>query len=235
MTGFWWSSQGVSVSNRLLYKTMPQDIGTTLIYVEVGVSTTGATKYRLSQAITVTPNQFTNTSKPVLVGTLAMGSRIKATLITSWEKGAKYSYQWLSNGVEVSGAVSSIYTITAADVDTSLSVRVCANKTTFAQKCEESLATQNIAKADIKTSAKPMLKIATTRLGAQVTGMPGKWQSGVNLSFAWLRDGVVIEGENRDSYVLTSADHGHSISFQVTGSKPGYNDLTRVSDSKVLN
>jgi hypothetical protein len=233
VTGFWWSSKGYSVSNKLTYKSMPQDIGADLVYMEVGVSPTGETKYRMSTSVNVLPNQFDNSSKPNLIGATTIGSRIKAAVSTSWSSGAKYFYQWLANGEIIPGATGVTYTVTADDVDSALSVRVCATKLSFAEKCEESLPTTIIGKSQINSSSKPTLKLTATRSGKLLSASLGKWLAGVTFKYEWLRDGEVMLGEDRATYSFKPEDNGHAMSLRVTASKAGYFDMTRTSDSKV--
>lgn len=233
VSSFWWSSNGVAVSTKNLYRSVASDIGATLTYVEVGVTSTGETRYRLSSPIVVTPNLFVNSSKPILTGNTTISSRLKAVVSSNWASGAKYSWQWLSDGTEIAGATTSSYTITADDLDTSISVRVCATKPTFAQKCEESLGTPTIAKSQITHSVKPLVKFSSTKLGKLLSASTGRWLSGVTFTFEWLRDGEVVSSGSQSSYIMTSADEGHQMSVRVTGSKPGYLDLSKTSDAKI--
>jgi hypothetical protein len=234
VTGFWWSSNGSSVSNKLIYKSQAKDIDSQLVYVEVGVSETGVTKYRLSAPVHVLPLEFENSSKPVLVGSSSIGSRLKATITTGWSSGAKYFYQWLSNGEVIPSAVGPTYTITSEDVGSVVSVRACASKLAFLTKCEESSATGVIQKSQIFLSTKPSVKLSSTKLGRQLVGTLGKWQTGLTFTYEWLRDGVVVPDETKTTYLLRAADDGHEMSFRVTASKPGYFDLTKASSPKVF-
>lgn len=50
----------------------------------------------------------------------------------------------------------------------------------------------------------------------------GAWSGNPNgFSYAWLRDGVAIAGQTGSTYVVQTADQGHSISCQVTASNSG--------------
>jgi len=233
VTGFWWSTNGTSVGTKLSYKSTIRDIGAQLVYVEVGVSPEGATKYRLSTTVNVVPNQFNNSSKPTIIGAVTIGSKLKASIGATWASGTVYTYQWLSDGQVIPNAVGILYTITADDIGSSLSVRVCAKKQSFADKCEESVSTDVIRYANIAIAAKPVVKLSSTRVGKQLAVTVGKWLTGVTFQYEWLRDGSVIPNESRNIYVLTNDDTGHAISVRVTGSKAGYFDLTKVSDPKV--
>lgn len=50
------------------------------------------------------------------------------------------------------------------------------------------------------------------------------------LTYSWLRDGEVIPNSNSEDYVVQSADAGHHLSFRVTGTNSGYNDLVSTSE-----
>jgi len=232
VTGFWWSSKGSSVGTKLIYKSTANDIGAQLTYVEVGISPQGVTRYRLSAPLTVTPNQFEPSSLPTLIGTAALGSKLKFAIGPSWSSRAKYTYQWLSDGEVIPGAVAANYTITVDDIGSAISVRVCASKPTFADKCEDSSPSDVITYAEITISTKPSVKLSSIKLGRQLSAYAGRWQAGVTLRYEWLRDGNVIAYENKNTYLLTSSDKGHLISIRVTGSKPGYYDLSQTSDGK---
>jgi len=59
----------------------------------------------------------------------------------------------------------------------------------------------------------------------------GSWDSGVEFTYAWLRDGAEISEANASSYRLTSSDTGHQISVRVSGSKAGYQRVSVESRS----
>jgi hypothetical protein len=69
------------------------------------------------------------------------------------------------------------------------------------------------------------------KLGNSLTANAGSWDSGVTLSFQWLRNGSVISGATSSSYVLQNADVGNSISLKVTGSKSGYANVSKTSQA----
>lgn len=70
----------------------------------------------------------------------------------------------------------------------------------------------------------------TAAVGKLLTAVPGTWSpSPVALAFQWLRSGVAVPGATAASYRLSAADAGTSVSFQVTGSKPGYSSVQLTS------
>lgn len=59
-------------------------------------------------------------------------------------------------------------------------------------------------------------------VGQTLTAVPGTWDSGVKLTYQWLRDGAPIPGANKSDFTLTGDDFNKKISVSVTGSKVGY-------------
>jgi len=54
------------------------------------------------------------------------------------------------------------------------------------------------------------------------------------LSYAWLRDGAVVEGATTNSYRLTSADIGATISAVVTASKDGFGSASATAEGVAI-
>ncbi len=58
--------------------------------------------------------------------------------------------------------------------------------------------------------------------GQTLTCTPGTWSGNPSgFSYAWLRNGVPIAGQSGSTYVVQSADQGHSISCAVTAANVG--------------
>lgn len=70
--------------------------------------------------------------------------------------------------------------------------------------------------------------------GSALTGNPGTWDSGVALTYQWLRDGVVIANETAVTYLPVSADVAKTITFKVTSTKSGYREVSKVSAGKLI-
>ena len=51
-----------------------------------------------------------------------------------------------------------------------------------------------------------------------------------SVGYQWLSDSVNVPGATGPSYVVSEADAGASMTVAVTGSKPGYPDVTRTSE-----
>lgn len=71
-----------------------------------------------------------------------------------------------------------------------------------------------------------------TGVGATLTSSPPTWnQIYVATTYQWLRDGQPISGATKDTYALTVADFGKSISLRATGKKTGFADGVAVSNA----
>ena len=63
-------------------------------------------------------------------------------------------------------------------------------------------------------------------VGKTITVNVGTWDDGVTTAIQWLRDDQPILGETSNSYTVVFGDLSHSMSVQVTGSKPGFTPVT---------
>ena len=69
-------------------------------------------------------------------------------------------------------------------------------------------------------------------VGSKLTAKPGTWDSGVTLTYQWLRQGVAVA--TGATYTTSSSDLGKSITVAVTGSKTGYKSATTTSTAVVI-
>lgn len=93
-------------------------------------------------------------------------------------------------------------------------------------------------------SCEPLLELTSTPtptiegdpvIGSSLTAAPGAWEPApVDLAFQWLRDGDPIEGATEPRYVPTSGDVDARISVEVTGSKDGYESVTRAGSPVLI-
>jgi len=100
------------------------------------------------------------------------------------------------------------------------------------------LPTKNIIRfpesfATLKTIGDPSV-IGSSKLGNSLFVDAGAWDSGVQITYQWLRDGVFIPGANSANYLLTSEDFQAKISVRITGTMTGYLPATRTSDEYLV-
>lgn len=88
----------------------------------------------------------------------------------------------------------------------------------------------------VAVSSTPTLAVArvsisgSVRVGSRMVATASGWNTtGVTVRYQWLRDGRPISGATGAAYRTTSADVRRVIGVRVTGSKPGWNPVSRIS------
>jgi hypothetical protein len=178
----------------------------------------------VSNTITVANFAPVNTVAPTVSPS---GTQSTGTLITSnvgtWAgvTPITYEYKWTRDGIAISGATASTYTIQLADDGTTIRVEV---KGTNAYGVSAFIASSNSVSA-VNTVA-PTISSATisgtavvgqtlTASASGVTGIPTP-----TLSYQWKRGATNI-GTNATTYTLVAADAGQNITCVVTATNSG--------------
>jgi hypothetical protein len=171
------------------------------------------------------------TAAPSVSGSLQQGMKLTASPGT-WSAGGAltYAFQWYrcdANGAHCSsihGATKSTYTQVVADVGHTLGLTVRTTDSTGTTPAYAAVAgIVAAAGAPLVASAQPKLH-GTAAAGATLTVEPVTWAgTPSSTTYAWLRCNAngrictAIAGQTTGSYVLTSADAGHTIVTAVTG------------------
>lgn len=201
------------------------------ISVRVIGSKSGYTTATQTSVAKVVGRAFTAAPVPTLTGTGRLGQTLTASAGTWSPSPVALTYQWLRNGVSISGATATTYKITTADALAPLSFRVIGRKTGYT-----TIAKVSAAKPveGLLTPAIPTVT-GTPTIGRTLTAVTGAWSPApVILTYQWLRDGVAVSGANTSTYVTQSADAAKGLSVRVTGSKAGYTPSTRTSSSVIV-
>jgi len=171
---------------------------------------------------------FESTAAPTVSGTAAVGRKVSTTW-GSWSlKPDKVTYQWLRNGVAISGATGSSYTPVAADKGKKLKVRLTAQRSGQPKRTVSSAA-RTVAAGTITSTRAPSVS-GTVRVGQTVKTTGGTWNpKGVKLQYQWLRNGSPISGATRSYYKLVAADRGKRIQVRVKAQLSGYTARTVTS------
>ena len=226
-----WFSDGEAIAGatKSTYKVSSQDLGKSL-------SVNGSASFLGYRSQTASSEQ----SAPIEHGTLtqlsnlqfssseqpSVGQKLTAILI-DWDEGVTFSFQWLRNGLQITGAKGADYEVQTEDYNSWLSVRVTGVKEGYLELTREKSLGQ-VSLGSIVLAAKPTLS-GTGKVDQTLTATPGIWDSGVSLSYQWLRDGVAITSATTTTYALTPEDSGKQISVQLTGTKTGYATVKKTS------
>jgi len=177
---------------------------------------------------------YDTTSIPTISGKLESGETLTADPGYWNPTPAAFKYQWLRDGVAISGATASTYTLTDADKLARITVKVTGSDPSYGDQTVTSAETSPIAGSFVAPAPRV---IGTAVNGRTLTVSTGKWEPSAKLAYQWLRDGAVIAGAKQQTYTLTSADLGKRISVRVTGTATDYvaKTVTSTETAAVLN
>jgi surface antigen len=172
---------------------------------------------------------------PIVSGTPEVGSTLTAKAGTWSPSDVTLTYQWLRDGVIISGATSKSYTLTSKDVGHAITISVTGSKSGFASRTASSEPTDEVVPKDdeepskVISSSTPTIS-GTAKRGRTLTGDPGDWgPSGVALAYEWARSDGTVVATDTTTYKVRTVDLGHQIVFRVTGSKKSYTSVTETS------
>ena len=127
-------------------------------------------------------------------------------------------YQWLRDGVEISGATSKEFTLSQSDVASALSLNVSYKDGSDTTETFSSSATAQVE--NVNDAPRGILKISGTPaqediLTADTSGLSDTDGLGT-FSYQWMRDETAISGETSTILTLGETDVGKKISVTVT-------------------
>ena len=165
------------------------------------------------------------TGLPTISGTVQVGEKLTADLsgivdvdgVTS----ASVSYQWLADGVDISGATKNCYTTVDADEGKVISVKVSFTDDRGHEESLTSAATDAVEARPNRPATGALTITGTARVGELLTADVSEIADADgldNASFAyqWQADGSEISGANGGAYTLAGADKGKAMSVTVT-------------------
>lgn len=181
-----------------------------------------------SVSLFLSPQTIENTSVPTISGTPRVGVKLTASP-GEWNLAAAYAYQWLAEGVSISGATSSGYTPTAAVRGKRISVRVTASKPGYTPRSATSAPSAVVLAGIIKNTALPYIT-GTKRVGHTLTAYAGSWSpGGLTYRYQWFKGTTAITGATARTYKLPAGVRGKQIRVRVTASRTGYTSLAKYS------
>lgn len=164
-----------------------------------------------------------NTVAPAITGTVEVGQTITCSTGT-WQPSLSlsYAYQWKAAGVNISGATSSTYLLTASEAGKAITCTVTATNSvgsgsaTTAATVEVPFIPSNVTLPVIT---------GTASVGQTLTSSTGTWNgsSPINYTYQWKRAGVDISGATNSTYTLIAADAANVITVAVTATNAAGN------------
>ncbi len=231
-----WLRNGVAISGATAstYIIQSSDFGAKLS-VRVAATHPGSISsagVSLSSAtITAGELSFTPAVPDVSVSSTArLTASLPAGTVTS--PAVAYSYQWLRNGVAISGATSSTFQLSATDLGKLVSVRITVSKANVVPSSQSftSVGVDYSVVAD-----EPIETSGTATVDSILTADPITYSVGGDavtptITYQWLRSGVAISGAVGQTYRVQSADLAARLSVRVTAAVPGWITSTLISE-----
>jgi hypothetical protein len=172
-----------------------------------------------------------NTAPPAITGTPQVGQRLTASTGTWSNSPTSFAYEWLrcnggGNSCDaVANATQSTYTLVAADVGSTMRVRVTATNTdgsNSAQSAQTAVVIAASSSAAPKNTSPPTIS-GTAKVGQVLTANEGTWTGNpTGYSYQWQRcDADVatcsnVVGATAKTYAVRLADLGFRLRVVVT-------------------
>ncbi|MCW3492251.1 carboxypeptidase regulatory-like domain-containing protein [Microbacterium sp. SSM24] len=199
-------------------------LGAALTVVVLGTKSGHVAAERESTATAPVAAGALTTATPTISGSVAVGSVL--TAVTGvWTDGTGFGYQWLAGGAVVRGATSPTLTLTTAQKDKQISVRVTGALAGYTSATKTSALTGKVA-----TAASPKIS-GSAQVGSTLTAVPGTWTVSTTFRYQWYADGTALPGATKSTLLLTTAHDSRAITVRVTGAKSGYATVTNLSAS----
>ena len=179
-----------------------------------------------AQTVAVTTRQNTPaTGAPTVSGTARVGETLTATTTGIADEdgitNAAFTYQWLADDTDISGATDSIYTLMDADEGKAIKVRVSFTDDAGNEESLTSAQTVAVAaRSNTPATGAPTIS-GTAQVGetltATTTGIADSdGVSNATFSYRWLADDTDISGATDSTYTLMDADEGKAIKVRVS-------------------
>ena len=178
------------------------------------------------------------TGEPTINGTARVGETLTADISGISDAdgltNAVFSYQWEADGVDVSDATDSTYTLVDSDEGTAISVKVSFTDDASHAEMLTSAATDAVgARPNTPATGAPTIT-GTAQVGetltADTSGIADEdGLSNAGSAYQWQADGADIPGATDSTYTLTDADEGNTIRVRVSFTDDGGNQESLTS------
>jgi len=230
-----WSVDGDEVDGATeeTYTVLDVDLGKK-ISVEVVGSKPGYSPVTASsvETLEVAAGVLVDTAVPTITGTVQVAKVLTAGT-DGWDAGVDFEYQWSAGGIEIDGADEETYTVAASDLGKVITVTVVGSKVGYAPVTLTSIDTDAVVAGNLVATPNPTIS-GTPKVATTLTAVPGTWDAGVTLTYAWFVDGDVVAGATGSTYAVRTIDEGYSIKVIVTGTKAGYVTVAAPSAASAL-
>ncbi|MEW8048275.1 MAG: DUF4347 domain-containing protein [Candidatus Thiodiazotropha sp.] len=185
---------------------------------------------------------------PSITGTASVGGTLNAantgTTDPDTGDGITLSYQWMSNGANITGATASSYILTSGEAHTTITLNVTANDNFGGTTGAFTTAGVAVSNSAPVNSGLPAISGGAS-VGGTLNTTNGTWtdadNDGLSYAYQWRADGIDIAGATASGYTLTSSEAHTTITVVVTasdgngGSTPATSAGTAVANTAPVN
>ena len=179
------------------------------------------------------------TGAPTISGTVQVGKTLTVDISgiddADGLDNVGYSYQWLANGADITGATSSSYTLVDADKSKTIQVKVSFRDDKNNPETLTSAATAAVEpRPNSPATGAPTIS-GTVRVGetltAETSGIDdADGLDNVSYSYQWLANDADIAGATSDTYTLVADDGGKAVKVRVIFTDNADNEETLTSE-----
>ena len=178
------------------------------------------------------------TGVPTITGVVQVGETLTAETISIADAdgldNAVFSYQWLADDADISGATGKTYALTEADEGKTVKVQVsftddAGNEETLTSAATDAVASLPNSPATGAPTITGVVQVGET-LTAETTGIAdADGLDNAVFSYQWLADDADISVATGKTYALTEADEGKTVKVQVSFTDDAGNEETLTS------
>lgn len=170
-----------------------------------------------------------NTTAPAITGTPKVGSVLTASPGVWTPAGARFTYQWTQDSVNIAGATGRALTLTRARLGKRISVLVSANHLGFATTSAASSRTMAVQPDVLRNTSAPTIT-GDPRVDTTLSASPGIWNPAPDrFRYQWRADGTPLDGASARTLSVGPALANKVISVTVTAVKAGYTAVAATS------
>ncbi|HZP07028.1 MAG TPA: choice-of-anchor D domain-containing protein [Terracidiphilus sp.] len=211
------------------FRGLVQDPLNNTIYA---ASYTGNQVFAIGTSVTAPANTAPRALSVSISGNPQLGQQLTGQYVyydADGDREGTSTFRWLRDGVAISGATSTTYTVVAADTGHTLVFEVTPVAATGISP-GTAVQSSGMAILNFAPVAANVSISGTPKVGSLLTGTysysDAEGDAEGASQFQWFRDSSLILGATAISYTAAPGDAGHSISFQVTpvalsGTTPG--------------
>ncbi|MFM8927521.1 MAG: pentapeptide repeat-containing protein [Rhodoluna sp.] len=171
-------------------------------------------------------SRFVDSFVPRVDGVPMLGNLLTVATALPLPQGANVSYQWVRSGILIPEATAPFYVVQPDDFGQTIGVAIFVSKPGFSTRADFSDIVNVIPKQMVQTAVTITGK---SKVGSKLTAKTTAWVAGAKIAYQWLRNGKVIKGANKATYVLSAKDKKAKVSVNVTQTSKGYANSSKAS------